>query len=173
MISPGTHVGTIIEFVSVGSDGDIVAVSDPAHEIAHASWTWIPSVNRTCAPLPWESVPVIVVSPGVRSSRSVAISWYVHALGHTPGLNEKRAVRLLSHPGGWQDANRSSAGAEIRMVIEVHSGGCTKGVVRAGREVVVVLVLEKLVSLASMFAALTLAREARARNLIYMDTRME
>lgn len=57
--------------------------------------------------------------------------------------------------------------------IEVHSGGCTKGVVRAGREVVVVLVLEKLVSLASMFAALTLAREARARNLIYMDTRME
>jgi hypothetical protein len=65
MISPGTHVGTIIKLVSAGSDGDTVAVSDPAQEIAHAWWTWIPPVNMTGVPLPWESVPVIVVSPGL------------------------------------------------------------------------------------------------------------
>jgi hypothetical protein len=65
MISPGTHVGTTIEFVSRGSDGDIVLVSDAAHEIAHAWCTWIPSVNRTRVPWPCESVPVIVVLPGV------------------------------------------------------------------------------------------------------------
>lgn len=65
MISPGAHVGTTIEFVSVGSDGDSVAVSDPDHEIAQAWWIWIPAVNSTRGPLPWESVPVIV-SPRVR-----------------------------------------------------------------------------------------------------------
>jgi hypothetical protein len=86
--------------------------------------------------------------------------------------------------GVWQDEKRSSAGSEIRIVvslrvelilvavlvisqIEVHSGGC----VRAGREVVVAVVV--LVSMAIILAALTLATEARARNLIYMDTHME
>jgi hypothetical protein len=75
---------------------------------------------------------------------------------------------LLSHPGDWHDEKRSSAGSEIRIVvslrvelilvavlvisqIEVHSGGY----VRAGREVVVAVVV--LVSMAIILAALTLA----------------
>lgn len=98
---------------------------------------------------------------------------------------------MVSHPGGWQVENRSSAGSETRIElvsvkleliliavlvipqIEVHSGGCTKGVVRAGSEVVVAVFV--LVSLAIVSAVPTLAIKAKTKNLmvmevVYMDT---
>lgn len=54
--------------------------------------------------------------------------------------------------------------------IEVHSGGCTKGVVRAGSEVVVaVFVLRNLVSRAITSAVPTLAIAAKTKSLIVME----
>ena len=46
------------------------------------------------------------------------ISIYTQLLGHTPGLKEKRfSDATRSHPDGWQDAKRLSAGSDTRTLI--------------------------------------------------------
>lgn len=65
MTCPGFQVGRYFPDVSGGSDGDMLDVSDSAHETCHARWTIIPSVKVIIASVPEATGAVIVVSPEV------------------------------------------------------------------------------------------------------------
>jgi hypothetical protein len=94
MTSPGSQVARYFPEVSGGSDGDMLAVSDAAHETCHARCTIIPSVKVPIISVLDASGAVMVVSPDLNVREHAGLRTGVGRA--YPGARNTKPLRLIS-----------------------------------------------------------------------------